>query len=69
MLKVQNLSISFDGKQVFEDLTFIVNDKEKVGLIGRNGSGKTTLFKILSGRIKDYEGEVSIPKGYKIGYL
>ncbi len=69
MLKVQDLSISFDGKQVFENLNFVVNDKEKVGLIGRNGCGKTTLFKILSGKIKDYEGEVSIPKGYKVGYL
>lgn len=69
MLKVQNLSISFDGKEVFNDLNFIVNDREKVGLIGRNGSGKTTLFKILSGKIKDYDGEVSVPKGYRIGYL
>lgn len=69
MLKVQDLSISFDGKQIFDSLNFIVNDKEKVGLIGRNGCGKTTLFKILSGKIKDYEGEVSIPKGYKVGYL
>ena len=69
MLKVQNLSISFDGKEVFSDLNFIVNDREKVGLIGRNGSGKTTLFKILSGKIKDYDGEVSVPKGYRIGHL
>lgn len=69
MLKVQNLSISFDGKEVFNDLNFIINDREKVGLIGRNGSGKTTLFKILSGKIKDYDGEVSVPKGYRIGYL
>ena len=69
MLKVQDLSISFDGKQIFENLNFVINDKEKVGLIGRNGCGKTTLFKILSGKIKDYEGEVSIPKGYKVGYL
>lgn len=69
MLKVQDLSISFDGKQIFDNLNFIVNDKEKVGLIGRNGCGKTTLFKILSGKIKDYEGKISIPKGYKVGYL
>ena len=69
MLKVQDLSISFDGKQIFDNLNFIINDKEKVGLIGRNGCGKTTLFKILSGKIKDYEGEISIPKGYKVGYL
>ncbi len=69
MLKVQDLSISFDGKQIFDNLNFIINDKEKVGLIGRNGCGKTTLFKILSGKIKDYEGKISIPKGYKVGYL
>ncbi|HSQ97375.1 MAG TPA: ABC-F family ATP-binding cassette domain-containing protein [Rickettsiales bacterium] len=69
MLKVENLSISFGGKNVFDDINFIVGEKEKVGLIGRNGSGKTTLFKILCGKIKEYEGEIVIPKGYKIGYL
>ncbi|MDD2839642.1 MAG: ABC-F family ATP-binding cassette domain-containing protein [Rickettsiales bacterium] len=69
MLKVQNLSISFSGKNIFNDINFIVGEKEKVGLIGRNGSGKTTIFKILCGKIKEYEGEVIIPKGYKIGYL
>lgn len=69
MLKVQNLAISFGGKHIFDDINFIVGEKEKVGLIGRNGSGKTTLFKILCGKIKEYEGEVVIPKGYKIGYL
>lgn len=69
MLKVQNLSISFGGKNVFDDINFIVGEKEKVGLIGRNGSGKTTLFKILCGKIKEYEGEVVVPKGYRIGYL
>ncbi len=69
MLKVQNLSISFGGQNVFNNVNFIVNDKEKVGLIGRNGSGKSTLFKILSGKITEYEGEVVIPKNYKIGYL
>lgn len=69
MLKVQNLSISFGGKNIFDDINFIVGEKEKVGLIGRNGSGKTTLFKILCGKIKEYEGEIVIPKGYKIGYL
>ena len=69
MLKVQNLSISFGGQNVFNDVNFIVNDREKVGLIGRNGSGKSTLFKILCGKITEYEGDVVIPKGYKIGYL
>jgi ATP-binding cassette, subfamily F, member 3 len=69
MLKVQNLSISFGGRNVFDDINFIVGEKEKVGLIGRNGSGKTTLFKILSGKIKEYDGEILVPTGYRIGYL
>jgi len=69
MLKVQNLSISFGGQNVFNDVNFIINDNEKVGLIGRNGSGKSTLFKILSGKITEFEGDVVIPKGYRIGYL
>lgn len=69
MLKVQNLSISFGGQNVFNNVNFIVNDKEKVGLIGRNGCGKSTLFKILCGKITEFEGDVVIPKGYKIGYL
>ncbi len=69
MLKVQNLSISFGGQNVFNNVNFIVNDKEKVGLIGRNGSGKSTLFKILCGKLTEYDGDVVIPKGYKIGYL
>ena len=69
MLKVQNLSISFGGQNVFNDVSFIVNDREKIGLIGRNGSGKSTLFKILCGKITEYDGDIVIPKGYKIGYL
>ncbi len=69
MLKVQNLSISFGGQNVFNNVNFIVNNKEKVGLIGRNGSGKSTLFKILCGKLTEYDGDVVIPKGYKIGYL
>ena len=46
MLKVDNLSISFEGKEIFSDISFILNDREKLGLIGRNGCGKTTLLKI-----------------------
>jgi len=69
MLKVQNLSISFGGKNIFDDINFIINPGEKVGLIGRNGCGKSTLFKILCGKITDYEGEIVIPKNYRIGYL
>ncbi|MDR0423381.1 MAG: ATP-binding cassette domain-containing protein [Rickettsiales bacterium] len=69
MLKIQNLSISFSGKEIFDDLNFIINSDEKIGLIGRNGCGKTTLFKILAGCITDYEGKITKSESYRIGYL
>ena len=69
MIKIRDLSISFAGNQVFEDVDFIINRNEKVGLIGRNGSGKSTFLKLLLGRLEPDSGEVSIPKGYRIGHL
>jgi ATP-binding cassette subfamily F protein 3 len=69
VLKVQNLSISFLGKEIFDDLNFIINSGEKIGLIGRNGCGKTTLFKILAGHITDFDGKISKQDSYRIGYL
>ncbi|MDR3290506.1 MAG: ATP-binding cassette domain-containing protein [Rickettsiales bacterium] len=69
MLKVQNLSVSFAGKEVFNDINFIINPNEKIGLIGRNGCGKTTLFKILADQIKDFDGKITKSDSYRIGYL
>lgn len=69
MLKVENLSVSFGKQDVFSDVSFILNDKEKLGLIGRNGCGKTTLLKIIAGELEPTGGTVSVSKGYTIGYL
>ncbi len=69
MLKLDNVSISFNGKNVFEDISFILDDKEKLGLIGRNGSGKSTLLKIISGQLEPYSGNIVKSKNYRIGYL
>ena len=69
MLKVENLSVSFGKQEVFSDISFILNDKEKLGLIGRNGCGKTTLLKIISGEVEQTSGTFSVSKGYTIGYL
>jgi len=69
MLNIKNIAKSFDGKSVFSDINFIVNSKEKIGLIGRNGSGKSTLFKIICDKLEPDEGEILKPKNYKIGYL
>ncbi len=69
MLQVNNISLSFVGQQVLDDVSFNVHSGERIGLVGRNGSGKTTLFKLITGEIQPDEGRISIPKNYTIGYL
>jgi ATP-binding cassette subfamily F protein 3 len=69
VIKIKNLSISFSGHQVFEDVNFAINSGDKVGFIGRNGSGKSTFLKLLLGRLEPDSGEVEISNNYKIGYL
>ena len=69
MIKIKNLSISFAGNSVFEDVNFVVNRSEKIGFIGKNGSGKSTFLKLVLGQLEPDSGEVDIPKNYKIGHL
>ena len=69
MIKARDLSISFSGREVFCDANFIINYREKVGLIGRNGSGKSTFLKLILKKLEPDSGGVEIPKGYGIGYL
>lgn len=69
MIKIKDLAISFAGQSIFENVNFILNQGEKIGLIGRNGSGKSTFLKIILNQLEPDEGEVSFPNGYKIGHL
>ena len=69
MIKTKDLGISFSGQKIFSDVSVNINKKEKIGFIGRNGSGKSTFLKIIIGRLEQDDGEVIMPKGYKIGYL
>lgn len=69
MIRIKDLSISFSGKYIFEDVNIVMNRGEKVGFIGRNGSGKSTFLKLVLGQLEPDSGEVEIPKGYKIGHL
>ena len=69
MIQLTNISKSFAKQELFNNLNFRLNSKERVGLVGRNGSGKSTLFKIILDEEHPDDGEVSIPKNYRIGAL
>jgi len=69
MIKITDVNKSFGSRELFDNLNFNVNARERVGLVGRNGHGKTSLFKMILGEMEYDSGAISIPKGYKIGYL
>ncbi|MBF0492697.1 MAG: ABC-F family ATP-binding cassette domain-containing protein [Deltaproteobacteria bacterium] len=69
MLSLINLSKSFGGQQLFENLSLQMTARERLALIGRNGSGKSTLFKIITGQEEADSGEVRFPQNYQIAYL
>ncbi len=69
MIQLTNLSKSFGGQTLFRNLNLKVTAHQKIGLIGRNGTGKSTLFKLILGEESYDEGEISIPKNYRIGTL
>jgi ATP-binding cassette subfamily F protein 3 len=69
MISVNGVTVSFGGYSLFDNISFLINPKDRIGLAGRNGAGKSTLLKILSGNQNPTSGEVSMPKHCKIGYL
>ena len=69
MINLENLTKSFGGHTLFEGVSFRLNSRERVGLVGRNGHGKTTLFKLLTGEELPDSGTISVPKNYSISYV
>jgi len=69
MISVSNLSIHFTGDYIFKDVSFIVNDRDRIGLVGKNGAGKTTLLKILCGLQEAESGTIASTSGINTGYL
>lgn len=69
MYSVSNLSIVFTGNFLFDNINFLINPSDRIGLVGDNGSGKTTLLKVICGIMPPDSGEVIIPNDKKIGYL
>lgn len=69
MISINQLTVDFGGFRLFENITYNINEKDRLGLAGKNGAGKSTMLKIIAGLQQPTSGNVSIPKSYKIGYL
>ena len=69
MISVEGLKVEFSAKPLFQDVSFVVNDKDRIALVGKNGAGKSTMLKILCGIQKPDAGAVAVPNDTTIGYL
>ena len=69
MISVEHLSVEFSAKPLFTDVSFVVNDRDRIALTGKNGAGKSTLLKIMAGQQSPTAGTVSAPRGTSVGYL
>ena len=69
MISIDNITVEFGGNALFENVSFLIKEKEKIALIGRNGAGKTTLLKLIAGEMSPTRGSISRPKNLTIGYL
>ena len=69
MVSIDGLAVEFGGSTLFSDISFVINEKDRIALMGKNGAGKSTLLKILAGVRKPTRGNVSAPKDTVIAYL
>lgn len=69
MISIEQLSVEFSSRPLFSNISFLINSKDKIALVGKNGAGKSTLLKLLAGLQQPTSGIISIPSGLTIGYL
>ena len=69
MISIDNLSIEFNARSLFDDVSYVINPKDRIALVGKNGAGKSTMLKILAGLQQPTRGQVSMPRGTTVGYL
>ena len=69
MISVEHLTVEFAAKPLFTDVSFVINDRDRVALTGKNGAGKSTLLKIIAAQQRPTAGTVAVPRGISVGYL
>ncbi|MFW5725146.1 MAG: ABC-F family ATP-binding cassette domain-containing protein [Bacteroidota bacterium] len=69
MFSINNLSVQFNGEYLFEDVSFIINKRDRIGLVGKNGAGKTTMMRLITRQMEPETGTVVIPASGTVGYL
>ena len=69
MISIDQLSVEFSARPLFTDISYVVNDRDRIALVGKNGAGKSTMLKIIAGVEQPTGGCVSVPRGVTIGYL
>lgn len=69
ILHVNNITINFGGREIYSDLSWVISDRDRVGLVGPNGAGKSTLLRVLQGELEPDKGHIARQPGIRIGYL
>lgn len=69
MISINNLSVEFSAKSLFDNINYVINKRDKIALVGKNGAGKSTMLKIIAGLQKPTSGNVAVPQDVTIGYL
>ncbi len=69
MISIQNLSVEFSARPLFDNINYVINKRDKIALVGKNGAGKSTMLKIIAGLQGPSSGQVAVPEGITIGYL
>ncbi len=69
MVSIQNLSVEFSAKSLFDNISYVINRRDRIALVGKNGAGKSTMLKIIAGLQQPTSGAVSMPRDLTVGYL
>ena len=69
MISINNLSVEFSAKSLFDNISYVINPRDKIALVGKNGAGKSTMLKIIAGLQRPTSGTVAVPQDVSVGYL